>query len=562
NKATHLIDDVEKLDADEITFTAVVDSNDKSVKFSAKPVYADGAELDVAGTILYIDSDEDDMEIGVKDGSIKDAQKINGKWQANALVIGNNGDIELLIVDQGTYLKNDVYKGNVDGANTVYGDGSVTPDPKPEEPGTIETLPNKSDMPVSISNGADARYVDGKLYVQMYANTVPAGAATMDAKIVVTEQPTGKVTYLDAKDVAVTEGTTTSKVAVYELATASATTNLSIAVNNAAATSFFVKYVDGANKDITADMVKAGASKTVKAAQDSTLTFPVAKVGAEYKVKVTGADFNYDNDLTSGTQSNALDKALTVKATAKNALTTQPEIKIETEMTKRNIQFTGKPVMSAGITTVKVNENAVAANVSDAASALTSADVMEVILDKATASSGDTLTVKYKINGGEEKSKANIAVNSVDRKTLKVSDVFDFAASTEDLTIEITGVELWTNLTLPSNYNVATPGPHNDVTFGSTYKLFIGDNKEPVTDTSKAIPMLYGTKIKIEVNGNNGTASSTGAKLTVTADGVSENGDALVFKATDTANAVKSTISFDLTVVKSFGDLAVAGAEI
>ena len=130
NKVTHLIDDVEKLDADEITFTAVVDSNDKSVKFSAKPVYADGAELDVAGTILYIDSDEDDMEIGVKDGSIKDAQKINGKWQANALVIGNNGDIELLIVDQGSYLKNDIYKNYVKGDDTTYGGEGAT---KPEE---------------------------------------------------------------------------------------------------------------------------------------------------------------------------------------------------------------------------------------------------------------------------------------------------------------------------------------------------------------------------------------------------------------------------------------------
>ena len=178
NKVTHLIDDVEKLDADEITFTAVVDSNDKSVKFSAKPVYADGAELDVAGTILYIDSDEDDMEIGVKDGSIKDAQKINGKWQANALVIGNNGDIELLIVDQGTYLKNDVYKGNVGGANTVYGDGSVTPDPKPEQPEDPNTVPEtEAGYTVNMVNTqlmVDKKsYNNGYVYFQLRDDQLP-----------------------------------------------------------------------------------------------------------------------------------------------------------------------------------------------------------------------------------------------------------------------------------------------------------------------------------------------------------------------------------------------------
>ncbi len=178
NKVTHLIDDVEKLDADEITFTAVVDSNDKSVKFSATPVYADGAELDVAGTILYIDSDKEDMEIGVKDGSIKDAQKINGKWQANALVIGNNGDIELLIVDQGTYLKNDVYKGNIDGTNTVYGDGTVTPDPEPEQPEDPNTVPEtEAGYTVNMVNTqlmVDKKsYNNGYVYFQLRDDQLP-----------------------------------------------------------------------------------------------------------------------------------------------------------------------------------------------------------------------------------------------------------------------------------------------------------------------------------------------------------------------------------------------------
>ena len=127
----NVIDDVEALDAstsnattDDITFTAITDANSKSVQFAVKPVGGNSSELDVAGTILYIDSNADnDLDIGVEDGEIKDAQKIDGKYLANALVIGNGDDIELLIVDQGEYLKNDAYKADLATAsNVIYGD--------------------------------------------------------------------------------------------------------------------------------------------------------------------------------------------------------------------------------------------------------------------------------------------------------------------------------------------------------------------------------------------------------------------------------------------------------
>ena len=126
----NVIDDVEALGAstsntvtDDITFTAITDANSKSVQFAVKPVGGSSTELDVAGTILYIDSNADnDLDIGVEDGEIKDAQKIDGKYLANALVIGNGDDIELLIVDQGEYLKNDVYKANLAiASNVIYG---------------------------------------------------------------------------------------------------------------------------------------------------------------------------------------------------------------------------------------------------------------------------------------------------------------------------------------------------------------------------------------------------------------------------------------------------------
>ena len=119
----NVIDDVDKLTASDITFTAVTDSNAKTVQFAVAPVGADGAELDVAGTILYIDSNAaNDLDIGVESGSIKDAQEDNGSYLANALVIGNDDEIELLIIDQGQFLKNDVYKANVNGTNVIYGE--------------------------------------------------------------------------------------------------------------------------------------------------------------------------------------------------------------------------------------------------------------------------------------------------------------------------------------------------------------------------------------------------------------------------------------------------------
>ena len=540
--------------ADGLTYASMIGySNGKvSLLYNAgKP--AQVADVDADTITFYVNSDAsksaDIGQIGEGWDYVAPNKQINVAY----VMDNDKEDVKFIVIDVDGQLSG---KGSVGDAGNQGGNQG--------EPEEVETLPSTSDMPVTVSGGnADARYVDGKLYVQMYSGLVPIGADKMNARITVTEQPTGKVSYFDIKDLAVTEGTTTSKVATFDLSALSATTNLSVVISNASATSFFVKYTDGSNADITAAMVKAGASKTVNAAANSTLTFPVAKVGAEYKVTVTNANFTYDNSLSSGTQSGALTEAITVTATASSALSTQPTIKVATDMTKRNIQFSGTPALSAGITAAKINTTAIAADVTSAASALTSDKVMEVILDQTTAASGDTLTVKYKINGGEEKSKTAIAVTSADRITLNIDDVFEFAAAKTDLNIEITGVELWTTLSYPANYNVTGVGsPLNGITFGSTYKLYIGDKTEAETATSGSVQVLYGTKIKVEVTGNSGTATGNGAKLTVTASGVAETGDSLLFKATDTANAVQDTATIELTVVKSFSGLAVAGATI
>ena len=122
-----VIDDVDHLTDSEITFTAVTSVNDKkdTAIFAKRPVGASQSELDKVSSsdVFYIDTDADeDLEIGVEDGEIKEAQKVDGDYLANALVIGNDDEIELLIIDQGEYLDNDVYKvdttgGVVDGEN-------------------------------------------------------------------------------------------------------------------------------------------------------------------------------------------------------------------------------------------------------------------------------------------------------------------------------------------------------------------------------------------------------------------------------------------------------------
>ncbi len=116
-----VIDDVDHLTDSDITFTAVTSVNDKkdTAIFAKDPVGANGNhELDKVSSsdVFYIDTDADeDLEIGVEDGEIKEAQKVDGDYLANALVIGNDDEIELLIIDQGEYLDNDVYRVDATG---------------------------------------------------------------------------------------------------------------------------------------------------------------------------------------------------------------------------------------------------------------------------------------------------------------------------------------------------------------------------------------------------------------------------------------------------------------
>ena len=218
---THLIEGAEKLEANsEFTFTAITDSNASTVQFAYKPVGADGVELDVAGTVMYIDSDaSDDLQIGLAEGSIRDAQKKDGTYLANAIVIGNGDDIELLIVDQGEYLANTVYKNSVVGDNTMYGDGTGSTVEPPAEgtfrvtvtvDGTTDTTLTK-DIKEGEAYSATYNAPEGKIIDSVSANgTIAADKKSATLSIAsVTKAETIAITLADDEGNSGTEGNVT-----------------------------------------------------------------------------------------------------------------------------------------------------------------------------------------------------------------------------------------------------------------------------------------------------------------------------------------------------------------
>ena len=256
-EATHLISDVVALDAkDEITFTAIVDSNNSSVTFSEQPAGGNAKELDVAGTILYIDSDElDEMKIGQEKGDIQDAHKDGKMYLANALVIGNSGDIELLIVDQGKFLKNDVYKKHVQGDNTMYGDGTVTPDP--EQP-TDPEVPGVNGAKVAISNIKVSR--NGTLTANV--DLTRAEWMAKDAKATVKYEVYVDGAYDKTSTVDVDANKSSARLdetGYYDVAPSS----IEIKVIEVTPAAVNVKYVDDKGNDVTSKLVKDSYTKTL-----------------------------------------------------------------------------------------------------------------------------------------------------------------------------------------------------------------------------------------------------------------------------------------------------------
>ena len=185
----------------EIDGAVMLDENDGNLKFSAITKVSDddetvifannGVEMDISdATIIYVDTKNGE---GVVEGDVKVALKnydLNGDpYMANALYIAAGTDVELLVVDQGTYLKSDEYKNLIDDNNVVYGEDKApaTDSGKQdyvEYEATVSrngrlTVDFTADRPsyvpadASIKVEADV-YADG-VFVDTLQDTIPAG---------------------------------------------------------------------------------------------------------------------------------------------------------------------------------------------------------------------------------------------------------------------------------------------------------------------------------------------------------------------------------------------------
>ena len=311
-----VIDDVDHLTASDITFTAVTSVNDKkdTAIFAKQPVGASQSELDKVSSsdVFYIDTDADkDLEIGVEDGEIKEAQKVDGDYLANALVIGNDDEIELLIIDQGEYLDNDVYTvdttgGVVDGEDANASDvkiGSINDVAVGESVDMDVTVTTKNinkgtSVRVSLSNAdgltASATDIDsdGKSVVTIKGTPKKDGTATL--KVTVDGKTVDKTFTInkEASNVVLKTSYDTTDDATF--ATVKTYTG-TVGYQNAWMLTPDVKVVDGQGTDKSADFTVTKSNLSLITDNNAAAkTFTVAtkattKVGA-YKIVVTLGD--------------------------------------------------------------------------------------------------------------------------------------------------------------------------------------------------------------------------------------------------------------------------------
>lgn len=103
------------------------------------------SSLDITSSshVLFVDSQNSNSDnIGVESASLKTAVKKDGKYLANALVIADGDDVELLIVEIGDELKSDVY---------TYAGATTPPTPGPGPDGDAMDGVKISDVAVNKS---------------------------------------------------------------------------------------------------------------------------------------------------------------------------------------------------------------------------------------------------------------------------------------------------------------------------------------------------------------------------------------------------------------------------
>ncbi len=407
-----VIDDVDHLTASDITFTAVTSVNDKkdTAIFAKQPVGASQSELDKVSSsdVFYIDTDADkDLEIGVEDGEIKEAQKVDGDYLANALVIGNDDEIELLIIDQGEYLDNDVYTvdttgGVVDGEDANASDvkiGSINDVAVGESVDMDVTVTTKNinkgtSVRVSLSNA------DGL--------TASATDIDSDGKSVVTIKGTPK------KD-----GTATLKVTVD-----GKTVDKTFTINKEAS-----NVVLKTSYDTTADAT-FGTAKTYSGTvgyQNAWMLTPVVKV-VDNQGTDKSADFDIgDSSLALITDNNAGAQTFTVKTkTSTEVGDYKIVVTLGDQKTEQAIKVNKKTVANTDMT---INNPGTSAVTSITVTGFTTIGIPQAEIEGATF----TLTGRV---GGQENTVVTVTSASLSSDTLTLNFASTtFEAGTLSLTV-------------------------------------------------------------------------------------------------------------------------------
>ena len=319
--ATHQIKGVDVLRAannGDLTFTAVtgVSKDGKTVQF------ANGAELDVSGaTILYINSVDKE---GLATGSISVANKnAAGQYMANALYsISADDDAELLIVDQGEYLKSATYEDDVvpDG-NVVYGGTTATePDPGPTEGDD------------QVVNGATATIdtqvnLSGNIVATLTLDRADFMAA--NASVAVDYEIYVNGVYNEAGDVQVAANKSEARITTTGGNYADvAASDIEIKVTEVTPAAVKVLYKDANNNDISG-MLKEGYTSTLSTSSEADIKFTVNTTDSTSKIKYSVAGLSADiaegevianTPVTIAKQYAAGDEAVVVTITGLDAL--------------------------------------------------------------------------------------------------------------------------------------------------------------------------------------------------------------------------------------------------
>lgn len=237
------------------------------------------SSLDITSSshVLFVDSQNSNSDnIGVESASIKTAVKKDGKYLANALVIADGDDVELLIVEIGDELKSDVY---------TYAGATTPPTPGPGPDGDAKDGVTISDIEVNKS-GKIVSTVAVERQTWMADNTAVTVKFDIYVDGVYDDNGTATVTGSSVRF--------TSALSHYE-----ANDSIELRITSAVPDAVKVSYVNGDdNSDLTSRLAD-GYTKTLATGSSAAIGFTIKTSDSNKTLKYTLS--GTDNDVTTQT---------------------------------------------------------------------------------------------------------------------------------------------------------------------------------------------------------------------------------------------------------------------